>query len=240
MSLVAGELGSERHRVLVVDDDDNVRESLERGLTLSGFDVCTAIDGVQAIAVSRAEQPDVIVLDLQMPKLDGLGFIMAFRAFGSDVPICVLSARNEVTDRIEGLEAGADDYLVKPFYFDELTARLNALLRRPRGTSTVTQDAITIGSLHIEFASRRVLSSGVEVTLTRREYELLTVLANNCGTVMTREQLLERVWGYDFATRTNVVDVFVAHLRRKLEACGEPRLIQTVRAVGYVLRKEPA
>ncbi|WP_297627745.1 response regulator transcription factor [Nocardia sp.] len=224
---------------MVVDDDANVRESLERALMLSGFDICSAGDGAEAITVCRERDPDAIVLDIQMPKLDGIGVIIALRAFGSTVPICVLSARNEVGDRIGGLEAGADDYLVKPFHFDELTARLRALLRRPRGDRHTDRNMFALGRLDIDFTSRRVLCGGVEIELTRREYNVLTALASNHGAVLTREQLLEKVWGYHFPTRTNLVDVFIAHLRRKLEADGGPRLIHTVRAAGYVLREEP-
>lgn len=227
-----------QRRVLIVDDDPNVRESLQRGLSLCGFDVLTADDGAGAIAAHRRHNPDAIVLDLQMPRLDGLGVITALRAYGSDVPICVLSARSAADDRIEGLEAGADDYLIKPFVFDELTARLRALLRRSRNDRVDGRDAVAIGTLHIDLSGRRIYRAGAPVDLTRREYELLTTLADHPGVVLTREQLLEKVWGYDFATDTNVVDVFISYLRRKLESGGEPRLIHTVRGVGYVLRQD--
>jgi two-component system response regulator PrrA len=236
---VAGESEQQdRRRVLVVDDDPNIRESLQRGLALCGFDVITAEDGAGAIAAHREQDPDAIVLDLRMPRLDGIGVITALRAYGSDVPICVLSARGAADDRIEGLEAGADDYLVKPFVFDELTARLRALLRRGRSDRSTKGETVTIGSLHIDVSGRRVYRAGVEIPLTRREFELLAVLADHNGIVLTREQLLEHVWGYSFATDTNVVDVFISYLRRKLESGGEPRLIHTVRGIGYVLRKE--
>ncbi len=227
-----------QRRVLIVDDDPDVRESLQRGLVLCGFDVVTAGDGATAITAHHRHNPDAIVLDLQMPRLDGLGVITALRAYGSDVPICVLSARSAADDRIEGLEAGADDYLIKPFVFDELTARLRALLRRSRNDRADGREAVTVGSLHIDVSGRRVYRADAEIELTRREYELLTTLSEHPGVVLTREQLLERVWGYDFATDTNVVDVFVSYLRRKLESGGEPRLIHTVRGVGYVLRQD--
>lgn len=231
---------SREHRVLVVDDDHNVRESLQRGLELSGFAVLTAGDGAQAIRSCTEHDPDVIVLDMQMPRLSGLGVITALRAAGNDVPICVLSAHSAPDDRIMGLQAGADDYLVKPFVFDELTARLHALLRRHRVTrpEPARAEPLTVGSLHIDLAGRRVRRAGRELDLTRREYELLTVLATRHDVVQSREQLLATVWGYTFDTDTNVVDVFVGYLRRKLDAAGEPRLIHTIRGVGYVLRAD--
>lgn len=231
---------SREHCVLVVDDDHNVRESLRRGLELSGFAVLTAGDGAQAIRSCTEHDPDVIVLDMQMPRLSGLGVITALRAAGNDVPICVLSAHSAPDDRIMGLQAGADDYLVKPFVFDELTARLHALLRRYRGPrpEPARAEPLTVGSLHIDGAGRRVRRAGRELDLTRREYELLTVLAAGHDVVQSRERLLATVWGYTFDTDTNVVDVFVGYLRRKLEAAGEPRIIHTVRGVGYVLRAD--
>ena len=228
----------EGRRVLVVDDDANVRESLHRGLRLSGFDVLTAADGAEAIRVCTDHDPDAIVLDMQMPRLDGLGVITALRAAGNLVPICVLSAHSAPEDRIVGLEAGADDYLVKPFVFDELTARLRALLRRYRGDrpDPARGEPVTIGPLHIDRAGHRVHYDGDPVELTRREYELLTALAARSGVVQSREQLLDKVWGYNFDTDTNVVDVFVGYLRRKLESSGRPRIIHTIRGIGYVLR----
>ncbi|MFI8975203.1 response regulator transcription factor [Nocardia asteroides] len=223
---------------MVVDDDADVRESLERGLRLHGFGVCVADDGADALSVARLRRPDVVVLDIEMPQLDGLAFITALRAVGSDVPICVLSARTLVTDRVEGLELGADDYLTKPFDFLELTARLHALLRRRGSSWSAAQESITVGELRIEFAARRVLIRGAEIALTRREFDVISVLAVRPGSVVTREALLETVWGYDFRPQTNVVDVVVGHLRRKLEVGGVPRLLHTVRAVGFVLRDD--
>ncbi|TCJ96353.1 two-component system response regulator PrrA [Nocardia alba] len=224
--------------VLVVDDDADVRESLERGLRLNGFAVCTAADGAAALAVTREQTPDVVVLDIEMPGLDGLAFITALRALGNNVPICVVSARTRVSDRIEGLELGADDYLTKPFDFVELTARLRALLRRRGSGWSTARDSVTIGALRVEFAALRVTVRGREIPLTRREFELISVLATHHGEVVTRDRLLETVWGYDFRPQTNVVDVVVGHIRRKLEDDGVPRLLHTVRAVGFVLREE--
>ncbi|MFZ2177493.1 MAG: response regulator transcription factor [Rhodococcus sp. (in: high G+C Gram-positive bacteria)] len=231
--------------VLVVDDDEDVRTSLERGLRLSGFTVLTAVDGADALRVISAQRPDAMVLDMNMPVLDGTGVVTALRAMSNDIPICVLSARDTVDDRISGLESGADDYLVKPFVLAELVARIRAMLRR-RGTTTVVAapessatPPIRVGPLELHLSGRRVFVGGQEVTLTKREFELLEVLARNVGIVLSRERLLELVWGYDFVADTNVVDVFVGYLRRKFEADGRPRILHTVRGVGFVLRDTP-
>ncbi|MGC0362589.1 two-component system response regulator PrrA [Rhodococcus sp. 27YEA15] len=228
--------------ILVVDDDSDVLTSLERGLRLSGFTVLTAVDGADALRAVAATQPDAVVLDINMPILDGSGVVTALRSAGNDVPICVLSARSSVDDRIAGLESGADDYMVKPFVLAELVARIRSMLRR---SNTSTDDRtegtgpLRIGNLDIDLAGRRVCIDGSEVPLTKREFELLDVLAHNAGIVLTRERLLELVWGYDFVADTNVVDVFVGYLRRKFEAGGHPRLLHTVRGVGFVLRDNP-
>ncbi|WP_420094678.1 response regulator transcription factor [Nocardia asteroides] len=223
--------------VLVVDDDEDVLASVERGLRLSGFQVLVARDGALALRSVSEHTPDAIVLDMNMPVLDGAGVVTALRAMGNEVPICVLSARASVDDRISGLESGADDYLVKPFVLAELVARIRALLRRR--TDPVVPSApgaITIGPLEVDVAGYRALLHGDEVELTKREFELLSTLARNTGVVLSRERLLELVWGYDFVADTNVVDVFVGYLRRKLEADGTPRLLHTIRGVGFVLR----
>ncbi|MFI8975207.1 response regulator transcription factor [Nocardia asteroides] len=224
--------------ILVADDDPHLRDSLERALTLAGFDVCTAADGVEAIQAFRNHSPAAIVLDIQMPILDGLGVIRALRAFGSDVPICILSARTSLTERVEGLEAGADDYLVKPFILEELTARLRAVMRRARGPQLTHPPSFELGPLKLSDASRHVTMSGMYVNLTRREYDLLHTLAAHHGQVMSREQILELVWGYDFPTQSNIVEVCVSHLRRKLEFAGNSRLIHTVHGLGYTLRSD--
>ncbi|QBS42821.1 MULTISPECIES: response regulator transcription factor [Nocardia] len=223
--------------VLVVDDDEDVLASVERGLRLSGFHVLVARDGAQALRSVNEHAPDAIVLDMNMPVLDGAGVVTALRAMGNEVPICVLSARASVDDRISGLESGADDYLVKPFVLAELVARIRALLRRRTDTqSPATPGAITVGPLEVDVAGYRALLNGDEIELTKREFELLSTLARNVGVVLSRERLLELVWGYDFAADTNVVDVFVGYLRRKLEVDGAPRLLHTIRGVGFVLR----
>ncbi|MFG3203045.1 response regulator transcription factor [Streptomyces sp. NPDC048192] len=222
--------------VLVVDDDAAIRRSLERGLRLSGFAVRTAADGPQALAAIRDVPPDVLVLDVSMPGMSGIEVCTRLRDEGRDLPVLMLSALDETADRIAGLQAGGDDYLVKPFALQELVLRLRALLRRrpPAG-----RDRLRVADLVVDPAARTAERDGSPLDLTRREFELLEVLARNAGLVLTRDQLLERVWGYDFDVRTDAVDTFVSYLRRKLEAEGRPRLIHTVRGVGFVLRERP-
>ncbi len=220
-------------RVLVVDDEAAIREALERALRLDGFAVDLADGGTAALERLAAEPPDVVVLDVVMPDLDGIEVTRRLRGEGSRVPICVLSARDEVADRVAGLRAGADDYLVKPFALEELTARLHALLRRSPSEDRVP---LRVGDLLVDPVRRRVRLGAREVELTNREFELLETLARHPGMVLSRSQLLEQVWGYTFEVDSNVVDVFVSYLRRKLEAGGESRLLHTVRGVGFVLR----
>jgi len=218
--------------VLVVDDDEDIRVSLDRGLRLSGFEVRTAADGEAALRAVAGHVPDCIVLDVGLPGRDGVAVVEALRTDGVTVPVLMLSARTSVEDRVTGLAAGADDYLVKPFALAELVARLRALLRR---VPTTEPSTIDVGPLAVDPARRRVAVDGVPVELTRREFDLLETLARNAGIVLSRERLLELVWGYDFAVDTNVVDVFVSQLRRKLEARGTPRLVHTVRGIGFSL-----
>jgi two-component system response regulator PrrA len=220
--------------VLVVDDDPAIRRSLERGLRLSGFKVRTAEGGHEALAAIGQAPPDVLVLDVSMPEMSGIEVCERLRGDGQDLPVLMLSALDETSDRIAGLQAGGDDYLVKPFALQELVLRLHALLRRrpPAG------EVLRVAGLVIDPAARTAERDGRPLELTRREFELLEVLARNTGLVLTRDQLLERVWGYDFDVRTDAVDTFVSYLRRKLEADGRPRLVHTVRGVGFVLRDE--
>ncbi|MFJ9605879.1 response regulator transcription factor [Kitasatospora sp. NPDC101176] len=220
-------------RVLVVDDDAAIRRTLERGLRLSGFTVALAEDGESALAVMLPAAPDVLVLDVSMPGISGAEVCRTLRARGDDVPVLMLSALDEPADRVAGLQAGADDYLVKPFALEELVLRLRALLRR---RPPQPADRVAAGPLLIDPGTRQALLDGEELRLTRREFELLTQLARNAGLVLSRELLLERVWGYDFEVRSDAVDTFVSYLRRKTEAGGRPRLIHTVRGVGFVLR----
>lgn len=220
--------------VLVVDDDAAIRRSLERGLRLNGFEVRTAADGPGALAVVEQAPPDVVVLDVSMPGMSGIEVCTRLRDSGRGLPMLMLSALDETADRIAGLQAGGDDYLVKPFALQELVLRLHALLRRrPPADRTM----LRVAGLVVDPAARTAERDGRPLDLTRREFELLEVLARNTGLVLTRDQLLERVWGYDFDVRTDTVDTFVSYLRRKLEADGGPRLIHTVRGVGFVLRQ---
>ena len=228
--------------ILVVDDEAPIREALERALRLEGFAVECAPGGRTALEAVARRPPAAIVLDVTMPDMNGRAVCARLRADGIRTPIMILSARDEVEDRVAGLQAGADDYLVKPFAVEELVARLQALLRRSAAESgdggageTVTE--LVVGDLVVDPAGRTVTRGGREIELTRREFELIEVFARNPGIVLERDRLLELVWGYDWAADTNVVDVFVSYLRRKMEAEDEPRMIQTVRGVGFVLRE---
>ena len=222
-----------RLTVIVVDDDDGIRVALQRGLTLEGFDVVTAATGAAALAAVERHPTAAVVLDLGLPDVDGVEVLRRMRATGHDLPVCILSARTDLDDRVQGLRAGADDYLVKPFALVELVARLHALLRRRSDSAPVP---IAVGSLVVDPQRRSAVVDGVPLDLTRREFDLLEVLARNAGIVLDRIRLLELCWGYDFEVDTNVVDVFVGYLRRKLEADGRPRILHTVRGVGFVLR----
>ena len=228
--------------ILVVDDEAPIREALERALRLEGFAVECAPGGRTALEAVARRPPAAIVLDVTMPDMNGRAVCARLRADGIRTPIMILSARDEVEDRVAGLQAGADDYLVKPFAVEELVARLQALLRRSAGENGENGDdgagaSLEVGDLVVDPAGRTVTRRRREIELTRREFELIEVFARNPGIVLERDRLLELVWGYDWAADTNVVDVFVSYLRRKLEADGEPRMIQTVRGVGFVLRE---
>ena len=217
-------------RVLVVEDDAEIANALRRSLRLEGYDVRLAADGEAALDESRDFQPDLMVLDLGLPKLDGLEVARQVRSAGGDVPILMLTARDAV---VEGLDAGADDYLVKPFEREELLARLRAMLRRrpPRGSAY-----LVVGDLRLNPDSREVVRGERRLQLTNREFELLEHLMRNERLVISRQALLEDVWGYDPFDETNTVDVFISNLRRKLEEGGEPRILHTIRGAGYVLR----
>jgi DNA-binding response OmpR family regulator len=220
-------------RVLVVDDDMAIRQSLGRALQLEGFEVGVAADGETALDEAARTPPSVIVLDVTMPGLDGVAVTRRLRGRGDDVPILILSARDGVDDRVAGLAAGADDYLVKPFALPELIARLHALLRRRPERDRLEME---VGDVRVDPRRRAAWRGGRDLDLTAREFDLLEALALHGGMVLTRQQLLEQVWGYTFDVQTNVVDVFVGYLRRKLEAAGEPRVLHTVRGQGFVLR----
>ena len=221
-------------RVLVVEDDVDIAGVLRRSLDKEGYDVRIAGDGEAALEESTVFEPDAVVLDLGLPKLDGVEVCRRLRQDG-DVPILMLTARDALESRVEGLDSGADDYLVKPFERDELLARLRALMRRrpPRGSAY-----FVVGDLKLNPDSREVYRGERRLDLTTREFELLEHLMRNARLVVSRQALLDEVWGYHPFAETNTVDVFVSNLRRKLEAGGEPRLLHTVRGAGYVLREE--
>jgi DNA-binding response OmpR family regulator len=219
--------------VLLVDDDAAIRRAVGAGLELEGFRVVRASGGRAALAAVEAVSPAVILLDLSMPDLDGLEVLRRLRASGDDVPVCVLSARDDVDDRVRGLQAGADDYVVKPFALEEVTARLQALLRRRPATP---EAVLSVGGIALDPRSHTALRGARELGLTRREFELLHLLMRHPNEVLDRARLHEEVWGYTFDPGTNIADVFVGYLRRKLEAGGEPRVLQTVRGVGFILQ----
>jgi len=223
-------------RILVVDDDAGVRQAVGRALAFEGYDVTQASDGAEALRLIGSTRPDAMVLDVVMPEVGGLDVCREVRASGDDLPILVLTARHSVADRVAGLDAGADDYLVKPFALEELLARLRALLRR---LDAAADEVLTLGDLTLSPGSRLVARAGEPIELTRTEFNLLELLVRNAGQVLTRELILDRIWGYDFTTTSNSLEVYIGYLRRKTEAGGGPRLIQTVRGVGYVAREAP-
>jgi DNA-binding response OmpR family regulator len=219
--------------VLLVDDDAAIRRAVGAGLELEGFRVVRASGGRAALAAIESVAPAVILLDLAMPDLDGIEVLRRLRASGDDVPVCVLSARDDVDDRVRGLQAGADDYVVKPFALEEVTARLQALLRRRPATPAAV---LTVGDLALDPRSHSARRGARDLGLTRREFELLQVFMRHPAEVLDRARLHEEVWGYTFDPGTNIADVFVGYLRRKLEADGEPRVLQTVRGIGFILQ----
>jgi DNA-binding response OmpR family regulator len=219
-------------RVLVVEDDEDIAQALQRSLRMEGYEVRTAADGHAALEQGHAFAPDLVILDLGLPKIDGLEVARELRA-DDDVPILILTARDALESRVEGLDAGADDYLVKPFERQELLARMRALLRRrpPRGSAP-----LRVGDLSLNVDTHEVVRGERTIELTQREFELLEYLMRNERIVISRQRLLDEVWGYDPFSTTNTIEVFVSNLRRKLEADGEPRLLHTIRGAGYVLR----
>jgi two-component system, OmpR family, response regulator MprA len=221
-------------RILVVDDEPAVREAVDRALRLEGYDTQLAADGAEALEALADRAPDALVLDLLMPHVDGLEVCRRLRAAGDRTPVLVLTARDAVPDRVRGLDAGADDYLVKPFALEELLARLRALLRRGAGERSET---LRYADIELDVLEHTVRRGRRPIELTRTEFLLLELFLHHPRQVLTRSQIFERVWGYDFGPASNSLEVYVGYLRRKLEADGEPRLLQTVRGVGYVLRE---
>ena len=228
-----------RPRILVVDDDRAVRESLRRSLEFNGYAVSVATDGAEALASIAGTAPDAVVMDVMMPRLDGIEATKALRSAGNDLPILVLTARDSVGDRVEGLDAGADDYLTKPFALEELLARLRALLRRIQVEhgDELEAEQLTFSDLTLNPATREVRRNGRLIDLTRTEFALLEMFLRRPRRVLDRSFILEEVWGYDFPTTANSLEVYVGYLRRKTEAEGEARLLHTVRGVGYVLKE---
>jgi two-component system response regulator MprA len=222
-------------RILVVDDEPAVRTSLQRALSLEGYEVDLAADGAAALDRLAAGPPDAVVLDVSMPGLDGLEVCRRMRQAGDRTPVLMLTARDAIDDRVAGLDAGADDYLVKPFALRELQARLRALLRR---TETSRAGVLRFADLELDPAAREVRRGDREVELSRTEFNLLELFLEHPRQVLTRSQIFERVWGYDFGSTSNTLGVYMGYLRRKTEAGGEPRLLHTVRGIGYVLREE--
>ena len=230
-----------RPHVLVVDDNETVRESLRRSLEFNGYEVSVANDGADALARLGTRPPvvpDVVLMDVMMPRLDGIVTTRALRSAGNDVPILVLTSRDAVDDRVDGLDAGADDYLVKPFALPELLARVRALLRRVRPTEDDTHEVLGFADLSMDIATREVRRGDRPVELTRTEFTLMEMFLRRPRRVLNRSFILEEVWGFDFPTTANSLDVYIGYVRRKIEMGDEPRLIHTVRGVGYVL-KEP-
>ncbi len=223
-------------KILLVDDDPGIRLSVQRSLEFEGYRVTTAEDGEAALVAIGAAQYDCVILDISMPRLDGLGVCRRLRQDGNDIPILVLTARQQVADRVSGLDAGADDYLAKPFALEELLARVRALLRR-RPVGEVPGEVLRVGDLEMDLDSHRATRSGVPIDLTRTEWTLLEELVRNSGIVLSRDLLSDRIWGQDFGTAASL-DVYIGYIRRKTEADGATRLIQTVRGIGFVARVE--
>ena len=218
-------------RILVIEDERDIADFIRRGLALKGYEVDVAFDGEQGLALAHEHAPDAVILDLMLPGLDGIEVCRRLRASG-EMPIIILTARDSVAHKVQGLDAGADDYVTKPFAFDELLARIRASLRR----KAPAEEILAIGNLTIRPSSREVERGGRPVELTAREYDLLECLARNAGKVVDKETIFEKVWGYDFETESDAIKVYIRYLRKKLNAAGEADLIRAVRGVGYILK----
>ena len=226
--------------ILVAEDDPAIAGALQRALTHEGYTVRNAADGAEALEMLASRPADLVILDVAMPYVDGLEACRRLRQAGNRTPVLMLTARHTIGDRVEGLDAGADDYLVKPFSLDELLARIRALLRRTSltgETSTSGRDVLRVGDLELDRSGRTVSRAGQAINLTKTEFDLLELLVHNSGIVLSRDVIYERVWGYDFETSSKSLDVYIGYLRRKLEAGGSERLLHTVRGVGYVVRR---
>lgn len=222
-------------RILIIEDDEAIVKVLRRGLAYEGYQVDAALDGETGLVLAREHNPDLVILDWMLPGMDGLDVAQRLRS-ASNLPILVLTAKDTVQDRVQGLDAGADDYMVKPFELDELLARVRALLRR---TQQDRAPVLTFADLTLDTSTRQAVRQGRVISLTAKEYDLLELFMRHPRQVLTREVIFDRVWGYDFGGESNVLDVYIRYLRQKLENEGESRLIHTVRGVGYVLRENP-
>jgi two-component system response regulator MprA len=222
-------------RILIIEDDQAILKLLQRGLAYEGYTVDTAVDGRMGLIAARDHTPDLVILDWMLPGMDGLEVCKRLRS-ASNVPILMLTAKDDVSDRVQGLDAGADDYLVKPFSFDELLARIRALLRR--STVSSKPESLRFADLTLDTGTRRAMRGSRAIDLTAKEYELLELFMRNPRQVLTREMIFDRVWNYDFGGESNIIEVYVRYLRQKTESEGEPRLLHTVRGVGYVLRED--
>jgi len=227
-------------RILVVEDERSILSAIRRGLAFEGYTVEIAESGTQALDIVRDRLPDLIVLDIMLPGIDGIEVCRRIRAAGEDVPILMLTARDDVQDRVAGLDAGADDYLIKPFAFEELLARVRALLRRleRQDDDRLAGEVLQFDDLTLDTTTRYAHRGERRIELTTREFDLLMLFMRHPNQVLPREMIMERVWGYDFPGESNVLEVYVKNLRRLLEADGEPRIVQTVRGAGYVLRRD--
>jgi two-component system response regulator MprA len=221
--------------ILIVDDDNRVTNAIRRTLAYEGYQVSVAANGEGALSIARTRSPDLVILDLMLPGMNGLEVCRRLRSAGDGIAVLMLTARDEVADRVAGLETGADDYLVKPFALEELLARVKALLRR-RGTPDITREVLMFEDLELDTATRQAKRDNRQIDLSTTEFELLSIFMRNPRMVLTRSLLMDRIWGSDFEGGPNVLEVYIGHLRTKLEQQSEKRLIQTVRGAGYVLR----
>lgn len=224
-----------RSRILIVDDDEKIISMLRRGLAFEGYDVLTASNGAEGLKVILSEDPDVVVLDVMMPHVDGFEALRRLREGGSTIPVLMLTAKDEVENRVKGLDTGADDYLVKPFALEELLARVRALLRRKTGDDT-SNHRLTFEDLVMDTDAREVIRGGQRLELTAKEFELLHLFMQNPKRVLSRDLIMDKIWGYDYSGESNVLEVYIAMLRQKTEEHGGKRLIQTIRGAGYILR----
>jgi len=227
-----------REKVLVVDDDEKITSMLRRGLAFEGYSVTTASNGMDGLRQMLEEDPDLLILDVMMPQIDGWEVVRRIREGGSEVPILMLTAKDEVSDRVKGLDLGADDYLVKPFALEELLARVRVLLRRRTERQEPATNRLGYEDIVMDLDTREVFREGKQVELTTKEFELLHLFLQNPKRVLSRDLIMEKIWGYDYSGESNVLEVYIALLRQKTEEHGHKRIIQTVRGAGYVLRGE--